>query len=64
MVEFLSTMVEWFQRSNGKNHITNEVNGRETTRKAKKIMEQHENDKSKRRTRPYCNIPVGYYLKQ
>jgi len=23
MVEFLSTMVEWFQRNNDKNHLTN-----------------------------------------
>jgi len=42
-------MVEWFQRNNDKNHITNKVNGRKRTRLLKKIMKKHKNSKSKRK---------------
>jgi len=42
MVEFLGTMVEWFQRNNDKNHITNEVKRRKTTRQSKEVMNNTE----------------------
>jgi len=38
MVELLGTIAEWFQRNNDKNHITNEVKRRKTTRQPKEVM--------------------------
>ena len=38
MVEFLDTMVEWFQRNNGKNHVTNKVNERKPNKTSKKVV--------------------------
>jgi len=42
MVEFLDIMAEWFQRNNDKNHITNEVKRRKTTRQSKEVMNNME----------------------
>jgi len=42
MVKFLGTMAEWFQRNNDKNHITNEVKRRKTTRQSKEVMNNKE----------------------
>jgi len=49
MVELLGTMVEWFQRNNGKNHITNEVKRRKATRQAKKVMDHTEIERKTRK---------------
>jgi len=38
MVDFLGTMAKWFQRNNDKNHITNEMKRRKTTRQSKEVM--------------------------
>jgi len=49
MVELVGTMAKWFQRKNGKNNITNEVNGRKTTRQERKLMDNTKIERKQRR---------------
>jgi len=61
MVEFLGTMVEWFQRNNDKNHITNEVKRRKTIRQSKEVMN---NTKIQRKTTRKMNLSLDVKLDQ
>jgi len=61
MVELLGTMVEWFQRNNDKNHITNEVKRRKTTRKSKEVMN---NTEIERKTTRKMNLSLDVKLDQ
>jgi len=61
MVEFLGTMAEWFQRNNNKNHITNEVKRRKTTRHPKEVMN---NTEIKRKTTRKMNLSLDVKLDQ
>jgi len=61
MVEFLGTMAEWFQRNNDKNHITNEVKRRKTTRQSKAVMN---NTEIQRKTTRKMNLSLDVKLDQ
>ena len=61
MVEFLGTLAEWFQRNNDKNHITNEVKRRKTTRQSKEVMN---NTEIQRKTTKKMNLSLDVKLDQ
>jgi len=61
MVEFLGIMAEWFQRNNDKNHITNEVKRRKTTRQSKEVMN---NTEIQRKTTRKMNLSLDVKLAQ
>jgi len=61
MVEFLGNMAEWFQRNNDKNHITNEVKRRKTTKQSKEVMN---NTEIERKTTKKMNLSLDVKLDQ
>ena len=61
MVEFLDIMAEWFQRNNDKNHITNGVKRRKTTRQSKEVMN---NTEIERKTTRKMNLSLHVKLDQ